>query len=628
MPDNDFRGNAWRVTPSAYLERRPAIYGTSAPTSRYLEMEDGCRLAIDIYLPTAGETGVRRWPTIVMCTPYYRRFKVAPDVPRPLLADPRARFCDMFVPRGYALIVLDVRGTGASFGTRDSFRSPRERDDYREVVEWIVAQPWSDGAVGATGVSYLAAASDFLASTGHPAVKAIAPICGVWDTSANLYYPGGVHLNQLTNSYDALMIALDHDRREILRDEFPHMWHPDLDGPQPVDDDTDGSACAEAIRQHAGNFRMRDFITEFKFRDDALSYNPDVTSASFSPYNYATGVRPEVAVYSIGGWFDGHYADGAIVRFLTLAHRNRYLLLGPWDHGARANGSPWRDAVEPTFPILAEILRFFDEHLAGLDTGLQNEAPVHYFVSRAEAWRAAESWPLVPNAYRLSLGAQNALVAEAEGIGADAYRVDFARGTGYHTRYERMSGKDCPDLYDDWQGRDEAMLSYTSEVLADDLELAGHPILSLWLSCSEPDASIFAYLSEVEADGSVRYVTEGLLRALSRAEVECPSNYRTTWPYHSFTRKDAIAMPADAPQLLHFALLANGWRFAAGSRIRLSIAGADADHCAQVPHGRPPELNVHWGGEVASYITLPATAMARYAIVAGSDVARSTAAQR
>jgi predicted acyl esterase len=126
----------------------------------------------------------------------------------------------------------------------------------------------------------------------------------------------------------------------------------------------------------------------------------------------------------------------------------------------------------------------------------------------------------------------------------------------------------------------------------------------------------------------VRYVTEGLLRALSRAEVECPSNYRATWPYHSFTRKDAIAMPADAPQLLHFALLANGWRFAAGSRIRRSIAGADADHCAQVPHGRPPELIVHWGGEVASYITHPATAMARHAIVAGSDVARSTAAQR
>ena len=88
----------------------------------------------------------------------------------------------MFVPRGYALVVVDVRGTGACFGTRDSFRSPRERADYKAIADWIVAQPWSDGRIGATGISYLGAACDFLASTGHPAVKAIAPLFAVWDT--------------------------------------------------------------------------------------------------------------------------------------------------------------------------------------------------------------------------------------------------------------------------------------------------------------------------------------------------------------------------------------------------------------------------------------------------------------
>ena len=86
------------------------------------------------------------------------------------------------MPRGYAVVVVDVRGTGASFGTRDSFRSPREREDSREIADWIVAQPWSDGRIGSTGISYLGAAADFLASTGHPAVKAIAPLFAVWDT--------------------------------------------------------------------------------------------------------------------------------------------------------------------------------------------------------------------------------------------------------------------------------------------------------------------------------------------------------------------------------------------------------------------------------------------------------------
>ena len=95
------------------------------------------------------------------------------------------------MPRGYALVAVDVRGTGASCGTRDSFRSPRERADYARIAEWVVAQPWSDGRIGATGISYVGAACDFLASSGNPAVRAIAPLSAVWDTYIDHYYPAG-----------------------------------------------------------------------------------------------------------------------------------------------------------------------------------------------------------------------------------------------------------------------------------------------------------------------------------------------------------------------------------------------------------------------------------------------------
>ena len=127
----------------------------------------------------------------------------------------------------------------------------------------------------------------------------------------------------------------------------------------------------------------------------------------------------------------------------------------------------------------------------------------------------------------------------------------------------------------------------------------------MWLSSSEPDAAIFAYLSEVEADGTVRYVTEGVLRALHRAESPAPRNYRTTWPWRSFARKDAAPMPIGEPQLLKLALLPVAWRFATGSRLKLSIAGADADHFVQTPHGRPPVLKVLSGGDKASMLELP-----------------------
>jgi predicted acyl esterase len=64
-------------------------------------------------------------------------------------------------------------------------------------------------------------------------------------------------------------------------------------------------------------------------------------------------------------------------------------------------------------------------------------------------------------------------------------------------------------------------------------------------------------------------------------------------------------MPPGEPQLLRFALLPTAWRFAKGSRLRLSVAVADADHFAQTPHGRPPTLTLMSGGERASLLELP-----------------------
>lgn len=609
MSDHDRDSQAWLVAPSRYLEGRPATFAVPQPRSQYLPMRDGCRLAVDIYLPAQRREGTRppaKHPTIVLFTPYYRRFKLKRGAPAGTEPSPNAgRYRDFFVPRGYALVVVDVRGTGASFGTRDSFRSPAERDDYREVVDWIVAQAWSDGAVGATGVSYVGAACDFLASTGHPAVKAIAPLFAVWDTYSDHYYPGGLLLNRLAATYDELMIALDHDRRELLS-KFAYFKDPNFEGPQPVDEDADGALCREAAREHLGNFHMPDFITEFRFKDDALPYDPEFSSASFSPYKYAAGVREDVAVYSVSGWMDGAgYSNGAIARFLTLPNRKRHLLLGPWDHGARINVSPWREDVEAQFPILPELLRFFDHYLAGRDTGLEREAPIHYFTLCDEAWRPADAWPLLATTERLHLAAGGRLASTPGDASRDQHQVDFARGTGTQTRYERLAAIDVRAYYADWSGRDEGMLVYTSAALDRAMVLSGHPILELWVSADQPDAAIHAYLEEVEPDGKIHYVTEGMLRALHRKETPCPTSHRTTWPFRSFARADAAPLVPGEPALLRFALLPTSWRFRAGSCVRLAIAGADNDHYGQVPHGRPPLLKIHHGGTMPSALELP-----------------------
>jgi uncharacterized protein len=292
MSDTDRDSTAWRRTPSAYLSTRPARGPVGRPRSLYVGMPDGCRLAVDVYLPPEPS----RVPAVLIFTPYYRRFalkagasvgtEVCPGV---------ARWRDLFVPRGYALVAVDVRGTGASFGTRDSFRSPRERDDYARIAEWVVAQPWSNGRIGATGISYVGAACDFLASSRNPAVRAIAPLSAVWDTYIDHYYPGGLLLNRLAQSYDALMVALDHDRRDLLG-EFAYFKDPSLAGPAPVDEDPSGEARDAAVREHIANFRMPAFITEFRYHDDSLPYDAEFTPSSFSPCHYAHQIPSDVAV--------------------------------------------------------------------------------------------------------------------------------------------------------------------------------------------------------------------------------------------------------------------------------------------------------------------------------------------
>lgn len=607
MSDSDAECSAWRKPPSRYLAERPAVYRKpERPRSLYVTMRDGCRLAVDIYLPEGEGAPAGGFPTVLILTPYYRRFALRAGASPSTDPSPNAaKYRDFFVPRGYAVVVVDVRGTGASFGTRDSFRSPTEREDYREIADWIVAQPWSNGIIGSTGISYLGAAACFLASTGHKAVKAIAPLFAVWNTYADHLYPGGVLLNKLAKSYDEVMVGLDHDRRDILARQ-PYFKNPDFAGPQPVDDDVDGSLCRAAVKEHLANFHMPDFISEFQFADSRLPYDASFGAFSFSPYHYADSIDPDVAVYSISGWMDGAgFANGSIARYLSLPNPKQHLLLGPWDHGARTNVSLWRNKVEPEFNVLAEVLRFFDHYLMGLDTGLQHEAPIHYFSMHGEIWREADSWPPVTSARKLYLSSEARLGEDVGPAGEDSYQVDFTTGTGEFTRHERLAAIDTTEYYVDWQGRDERMLSYTSEPLADSIEIAGHPLVDFWITSSQPDAVLHVYLSEVAADGSVWYVTEGVLRALHRKEAAQQPFQKWSWPFRDFSRANAEPLVPGKPARLRFALLPTAWMFEQGSRIRLSIAGADCDHYVQLPHGRPPLLGLQRGGGMASSIELP-----------------------
>src|SRR3546814_358760 len=168
-----------------------------------------------------------------------------------------------------------------------------------------------------------------------------------------------------------------------------------------------------------------------------------------------------------------------------------------------------------------------------------SDLPIHYFTMHSERWRSARTWPPVEETETLYFGRGLQLKSTREANGADVHEVDFSRGTGRHTRYERGAGLDNRTCYDDWGDNQDGLLNYTSSPLTRAIEVTGHPIVLLRVAASEADAAIFVYLSEIEADGRVRYVTEGMLRALLRMETAPPSNYRTSWPYQSLALKDA-----------------------------------------------------------------------------------------
>ncbi len=603
MSDSDAGSKAWKVTPSAYMASRPAQHALPAlPFSQYVTMRDGVRIAVDVYLPQGLPSGTRL-PTIFIATPYYRRFRTAGPVAE---YTPMAfRYRDAFVPRGYAMVVIDVRGTGASFGTRDSFRSPSEREDFREIADWIVAQPWSNGAIGATGISYPGAASLFLAGTGHPAVKAVAALFVIGDIYADQLYPGGMLSQVWTGLYNDCIVALDHNETAEIR-KFAYFRDPALLGPAPVDDDPEGILLAEAMHQHRQSFNLHDAAPEYAFRGEGLAHDPALTLEVCSPYHYFDQIRPEVAIYSVSGWFDGSgYSSATASRFNTLARDNHFLLLGPWDHGARTNGSPWRGARLPAFDLWGEVLRFFDRYLMGRDNGIETEQRVHYFSVHGERWQAADAWPPVPRDTPLYLSSGSLKPAKPALAHQVEYQVDFTTTTGRATRYERLGLQDIAEYYGDWNGREESMAAFTSAPFETAMELTGHAVARITLASSETDAGVFVYLSEVDADGTSHYVTEGMLRALHRATAAPPANYVSDWPYHPYTRAEAKLLEKGRPVTLEIGLLPVSWVFASGSRLRLSIAGADAGHFPQVPHGRPPRLAILCGGEGASTVEIP-----------------------
>jgi putative CocE/NonD family hydrolase len=178
---------------------------------------------------------------------------------------------------------------------------------------------------------------------------------------------------------------------------------------------------------------------------------------------------------------------------------------------------------------------------------------------------------------------------------------DGSSGTGVRSRWRSLLSL-VPGDYPDRAVRDSTLLCCETAPLTEDRELTGHPLLVLFVSCSEPDAHLFAYLEDVAPDGKVAYVTEGQLRLLHRRLSTPPFPYVTPAPQRSFNKSDASPIPSGEVVKAELDLLPISWRFDRGHRIRLALAGADKDHFDVMA---PRTLEIHSSSDHRSRIELP-----------------------
>lgn len=603
FPSND---TAW-YDQRAVLKRFPPKYDGVVRTSRYITMRDGCRIAVDVFLPDGLEPG-KRLPTMLHQTRYWRY--VAFNGPLAKLAKSGRihEIRDFFVVRGYAWVATDVRGSGASFGYRPCEYSPDEIRDGKDIVDWIVAQPWSDGTVGATGVSYDGGTAELLASNRHPAVKAIAPLFSMFDPYLEVVYPGGVHLSWFTEVWGRLGQQLDRNiMPDLVKERFGPLATLAAKGVSPVDADRDGSILAQAVRSHAYNWDLHETVKKITFRDDRLPYTWSLGFASMSPYVKAGALdEAGVAVYSYSGWYDAAFAHSAIKRYITLRGKANRLTLGPWNHGGKIDCTP-PGARRSRFDRRVELFRFFEHHLRGTETGIADEPPIHYFTMVANAWHATDTWP--PKAQqRMFYLAADGLLNDREkpkqaGDACDAYTVDRTHGTGDDSRWDCLvlSGR---VVYPDRAEQDGKLLCYTTPPLEADFEVTGHPVVTLHVTHPHEDGHVFAYLEDVAPDGTVSLLTEGMLRAVHRKLSDAKPPYPHCVPYRTFRRADALPLVPGEPAELTFDLLPVSYLFKKGHRIRLAVGGADVDHFA-APPGPPPTIKVHRSASRPSRIVLP-----------------------
>lgn len=407
-------------------------------------VRDGTRLDARLFLPTL-QAGEKPVPCILMSDGYGRSSNTGAESD-PVLMN--------VASRGYAVMHLSLRGSGASGGEATLFNQFGQ--DGADTIEWMAKQSWCDGDVGMVGPSLLGIAQWLTAKEAPPHLKAIVPQVACGDCYGLLWYPGG------------MMPGPGREARKLSPGaglEYPSaLAHRDLDAWWRARTTLDADVKAIAARGVAA------FI-----------------SGGLDDYITPGNIRAYEAFAAPGG-----------------AHKR--LLLAPHAHG-------WQIDFLQELQI-----QWLDHWLKGIDNGVEQAPRVILYVKGVDRWRTEADWPIPdarPATLQLgaarsgSIDSLNDGTLSATASAGPSATLPYRPGAGpaLPVLLSATEGRSAAD-----QRPSEAkVLTWTSAPLAVATEVTGYPHVSLWASSDTADGDVVFSLDDVAPDGTSTQIVQGYL---------------------------------------------------------------------------------------------------------------------
>jgi len=587
--------------------------------STYVLMSDGERMAADIYLPTqySGKGALlEQFPTIFIFTCYQRGSFHPQTREWEWTASRRPGVgSDYFLRHGYAMVIADTRGTGASSGSSQVF-GWRYQDDAGEMVNWIADQIWCDGKIGMIGGSHVGWTQLATASRKPPALKAIMPAVVPFDGFTGQFFPGGIAMHSFINQAE-----LSDEMTRELGQKRNRLSAPICEQPGQQASWEEVQKLASEEKPELSSF---DWVNEpyIDTKCPSGETGRDICS------NLVGGVAESgVAIYHLGGWFDG-FARGSCELYASLASTNpSRLAMFPGYHDL-LYGFMYDEFGAETPDLLAERLRFFDRYLKDIHNGIEHDPPVLIYNMQGDGWRSESEWPLarhVDTEFYLDTG--NSLSKEEALQGTDSWKMvlrhDRRYGANLSSRWTGLFAippQGAPDM----TVLDIKSLCYTTQALQKNMEVTGHPVVLLWVSADTGDVDIYVYLEDVDETGRSLMVTEGQLRSGwaelqdKNTATDCDIEVLPDLPWHGYEKDQYQPGLLENGRIVElvFDLQPTSWTFKAGHSIRLAITGANwpdfelhpmlsKDNSPDAIDNVIPTIQVHHGAPYHSSIILP-----------------------